>query len=747
VLRYVDLTTGGGAARDGTVDDQAAFQNAVDSTAVVYVPAGTYRIESEVTLASNTTMYGDGQGKSILTFYHAANPASSEFMLAARSKDSILIHSLTLDSNAYEDGLFDVGTYTSATPPEYTGSGNGNINGVLISSCTNVTVKDCELRHFNYHGIRVSVEGSTPATHYNKNLVFDRLWGHHCRNAPLSVLGTLGVKITNCTMEDTGYFDANVIDCGTGYGIVIGRQPSASQLRTYGAIVSGNYCARNARHGIDCHSGGNVIIDSNICVDNVLDGILVQDISGSADDANYVGDIKVTNNTIYDTVWSESQFSLVSATSPGVERNDSIPIFVSSVGNSLLRNIQVSNNNVNNFRFRQLAANVAGTDTVGCLTVTCEDSAVVTGNCFEVYADTDYLPSYGMEISADNWTVTGNVWKYKQRSTVEKPFFRFAATAGAGFFNSNHVDCQGTYSDSGAVTPAAWPIFELVSGEISFVGNSIIQPTQSTRGSLWKTATDNTLWGFNGVLSTNHGNMLKLNGSTWMEYASRIQGSLTIYVTDAGAGIQDGMSNSTQFDGGTTPGTFGNIISDMPLCDSGLIVMIEDDQLDWGSTGGITLPAWQDNITFRGLTSETSNSMTKTGGIKTTGNNLIDCNGKDKNISFEYLYLKSDGVQVINDAKDVQYCAIEQTDTAGIGLLFQGGNHYVRGNRFQGPGSGTGKAISILEGGSLVSQVNDDGATKFAYALNANSSAIYKNSTQPTGATANELAQNGGTVA
>jgi len=47
----------------------------------------------------------------------------------------------------------------------------------------------------------------------------------------------------------------------------------------------------------------------------------------------------------------------------------------------------------------------------------------------------------------------------------------------------------------------------------------------------------------------------------------------------------------------------------------------------------------------------------------------------------------------------------------------------------------------------LVSVANDSDASNFAYGLDANSSAIYKNSTQPTGATANERTQNGGTIA
>jgi hypothetical protein len=270
-----------GAVGDGVTDDTAAIQAAVNDASKVYFPAGTYKITSEVTLPSNITLSGDGMGKSLLYFYKAANPASSEFMLAARAKENINLTGLTLTSNAYADGLFNVGTYSAGPPKTYVGTYNGNINGFLISSCSNVYMKDCEIRYFNYHGVRVSVEGDNPVTDYNHNLVFDGCHGHHCLSSPIDILGTRDFKVVNGTFTDNGNFTADYIDGGTGYGIGLGRTPSATQLRSYGGICSNNFCARNARHGIDVHAGANIVIDNNIIEDNLLQGISVQDIVGS----------------------------------------------------------------------------------------------------------------------------------------------------------------------------------------------------------------------------------------------------------------------------------------------------------------------------------------------------------------------------------------------------------------------------------------------------------------------------------
>ena len=138
--------------------------------------------------------------------------------------------------------------------------------------------------------------------------------------------------------------------------------------------------------------------------------------------------------------------------------------------------------------------------------------------------------------------------------------------------------------------------------------------------------------------------------------------------------------------------------------------------------------------------------MTKTGGITTTGAGLIVCPDRSNNINFTYLYLKSADAVVVQNPANVQYCAVEATAAAGIGLLCYYKASYVRNTRFKGPG-GTSQAIQAGLGGRVISQANDSDAAQFAYGLVSNSAAIYKNSTQPTGATANELTQNGGTIA
>jgi hypothetical protein len=740
---HISAIRNGTSTYDCGTDLSSAFADFTNGGGV-YAKYGLYIVETgDIDILNNFSLRGDGMRATRFRFKKTVNPATSEFMFAARLKYNIVMRDLTLESNAYDDGLFNVGTYTAGPPKKYANGDAGNINGLVISSCTNVLMRDVEVRYFNYHGVRVSVEGSDPALHYNQMLTFDRMYGHHCVVAPLDMLGVQDAKVINGTFTDNGNFTASYIDGSVGYGVSLARTPSANQLRSFNVLCANNFTARNARHGIDVHAGANIAILNNRSVDNLLMGVCVLDYAGSADDS-YVGDVIVRGNHIFDTSWKESKLPLITYRDDGSERDDSNAIFITNNG-SLLRRAFVEHNIIRDMRHRQLVANTTS-DLAGCIYAAANQLVRVAGNSVH-NTITGYFPSSLIEVSSPVFEVEGNTVQSSQRSTVSKPAFLWSASGGSGKgkINGNHLDLYGVYSDS-AGTQAAYPMMRKSAGTLDATGNTFVMPPQGVRGGLWYDTGTNVKWGFNGILNVNEGNTLYPDGVTAVEYSSRIKGALTIYLSQAGSGRFDGFSSGNRFTA-SNPANFAAIINDMPYCANGLTVMIDTDQLDWGAAAGATIPDWQDNITFRGVTTETANSMTKTGGIKTTGNNLITCPTKSQNINFENLYVKSGGAYVLKDYANFTYGAVEGLSNGMIGLYGEYKSSYVRSTRFQGPGAGTSVAIGAFLGARVVSQLNDDGATKFAYGLNANSGAIYKNSTQPTGATANELPQNGGTIA
>ena len=55
-----------GAKGDGTTDDSTAIQAALDLKGQVYIPSGTYLINTTLKIKSNTKLYGDGIEATIL---------------------------------------------------------------------------------------------------------------------------------------------------------------------------------------------------------------------------------------------------------------------------------------------------------------------------------------------------------------------------------------------------------------------------------------------------------------------------------------------------------------------------------------------------------------------------------------------------------------------------------------------------------------------------------------------------------
>jgi polygalacturonase len=48
-----------GAVGDGTTDDTTAFVNALAASTSIYVPVGTYKLTSNITIPANTKLYGE----------------------------------------------------------------------------------------------------------------------------------------------------------------------------------------------------------------------------------------------------------------------------------------------------------------------------------------------------------------------------------------------------------------------------------------------------------------------------------------------------------------------------------------------------------------------------------------------------------------------------------------------------------------------------------------------------------------
>lgn len=121
-----------GATGDGTTNDAAAIASAIATGKNVYFPRGEYFYNSNtpVQLNSNQTIYGSGQGASVIK--SGSDASGSYGVFYASSKSYVCVHSLTLDGNSTVSGV----------------AAGGDRSLLRFSSCSDVTIYDIEIKGY-----------------------------------------------------------------------------------------------------------------------------------------------------------------------------------------------------------------------------------------------------------------------------------------------------------------------------------------------------------------------------------------------------------------------------------------------------------------------------------------------------------------------------------------------------------------------------------------------------------------------
>lgn len=97
-----------GAVGDGTTDDTAAIQAAIDAHTNVYLPAATYKIASTLTITTNyTRLVGAGMGLTTLSYTGSANAIEAKSAGGvAPTKYGISLEEFTVTSSTGQDGIY-----------------------------------------------------------------------------------------------------------------------------------------------------------------------------------------------------------------------------------------------------------------------------------------------------------------------------------------------------------------------------------------------------------------------------------------------------------------------------------------------------------------------------------------------------------------------------------------------------------------------------------------------------------------
>ena len=131
-----------GATGDGVTDDSAAIQLALDLQGQVYIPAGTYLVNTTLRIKSNTKLYGDGIEATILVEGGAGTTLASMFT-------SILVNQAYFDNDAAGNDSMHVeniafhGQRSTAVADGSATSSNKGIGGVYFKYASRSRIRDC----------------------------------------------------------------------------------------------------------------------------------------------------------------------------------------------------------------------------------------------------------------------------------------------------------------------------------------------------------------------------------------------------------------------------------------------------------------------------------------------------------------------------------------------------------------------------------------------------------------------------
>lgn len=291
-----------GAVGDGTTNDTAAIQLALNTSSNVYFPVGNYRVTAQLNIVtSGQTVYGDGD-LSILTA-----DSGTFTVLRAYNVNDVTVKGLKIVGAGSSTGISD-GACLQFTNVNY-----GTATGL---HCTNYGFAGVLMQISYYmdvgNNLFTSAAGSTAADVIcNYAGGYNNIHDNFCYGA-----GAYGIAIQTILTSPVDYQNYNQIinnQVGThnSYGIMLYANTANS---VYGSLVSGNIITgitgsrADPTYGLTYGAGiylqgdnqticsGNVI---NQCNTSTAVDLLAPGAIGSTNSGNKI----ISNNTITDTAW------------------------------------------------------------------------------------------------------------------------------------------------------------------------------------------------------------------------------------------------------------------------------------------------------------------------------------------------------------------------------------------------------------------------------------------------------------
>lgn len=304
-----------GAKGDGTANDAAFIQSAINLYTNIYIPDGNYKIDSAILLikgrqgvsinmAPNARLFTNRHGWGIIEIDSSSNVSITGGILSGSgtfpAKDT-----LGEDGGGEKHatggsfGYTRNGDTTNSSPNNfpYKGGRFGNIGiGILIrNGSENITVNAVNIKRFNGLGVQVGFLGESEPErlNYSKNIIVTNCTLDSLYDGGVSFHSVDGVVFKNNTVINIGHPAAVGTDVtiDPGYGIALRRVATA--YRAKNVTIDNNYFYNCKRKAIDGHNGEKVTVSYNTCRLSLITGIYMN----SVDDPTAT-DVTIVYNTI-----------------------------------------------------------------------------------------------------------------------------------------------------------------------------------------------------------------------------------------------------------------------------------------------------------------------------------------------------------------------------------------------------------------------------------------------------------------
>lgn len=274
-----------GATGDGVTNDAAAIQAALDAINTagggsLYFPLGTYMVRTQLTVGSNTRLYGAGRGQTIIK---AATGLAANVMLTNKNQSSGGVQNVAIDGIEFDGntagGRTDAAALIVFTLSDAAFLSNGSTwrNGPVIfrdnyvHACPNVgvalqytegsLVTGNEVAHCERDGIMHSGPGSDIRVTGN--------WVHHCGDDGLPFNAGEPSAVTAVGQKTGIVVTGNVIGPGMFGGSGVGGGGGVALRGCGHASVTGNTIIEPWAEGVlvenyDVVPSSDIVVEANL---------------------------------------------------------------------------------------------------------------------------------------------------------------------------------------------------------------------------------------------------------------------------------------------------------------------------------------------------------------------------------------------------------------------------------------------------------------------------------------------------